>query len=158
VATEQYPPEQADDELAAVRGQVEALSEQIRTLLILTEDPAAPGTDETWHSLGSPSATNFTSNHGRYRMTAEGQVEFDIQLTAAAGGGTSGIYTYANTLPIAYRPSSDRFYPVACQGTWLGAGIRFPGLKVFADGHVDVHLPGASASGTSGANIRMPLD
>ena len=159
MATEQYPPEQADDELAAVRGQVEMLNERIRTNLILAEDPDTPGQDETWQSLGSPSATNFTSDHGRYRMTAEGEVEFDIALTGNTNGGTQGVYTYANTLLAAYRPAIDRFFPLGAQGTWVGTSTRSPGLLVTAAGVVSVGLPSLGSSGNkAGGNIRMPLD
>jgi hypothetical protein len=121
-------------------------------------DPVNGG-PETWHSLGSPSATNFTSNHGRYRMTADGTVEFDIVLTGGTGGGTQGTYTYANTLPTAYRPALDRFFPLGAQGAWIAAGGRFPGLKVNADGSVNLHMPSMGFSGNiAGGTFRMMLD
>ena len=115
-------------------------------------------TPETWHSLGASGATGFTDVKNSYRRNVFNEVEFDIQLTAGGGGGTAGIYTYANTLPAAYRPTVNRAYPLGVQGTWLAAGARFPILKVFTTGQVDIHLPAASASGNTGGLPVMPLD
>lgn len=131
----------------------------INTALPITA--LAPGatstTAETWHSLGSPGATGYTSVHGRYRMTPMGEVEFDIQLVDA-GTGTAGIYSYANTLPSAYRPSIDRYYPIGVQGTNLGAS-RAPGLRIQTTGAVAVMLPTIGVAGNLvGGTAIMPLD
>lgn len=76
------------------------------------QDPAN-GLRETWHSLGSPSATGWASQHGRYRMTPEGETEMDINLT---GSGSTGTFNYANALAAAYRPSIKRVHNLGMEG------------------------------------------
>lgn len=123
---------------------------------IATTAPGTFDTTETWHSLGSPSATGFSSDYGRYRMTPEGEVEFDIQLSSA-GGGTGGTYTYANTLPTAYRPVNIRVYPL-CRTDTAPGGQFFPCLQVHASGAVQIQVPGIAAGNQVGGQAFMPLD
>ena len=110
---------------------------------------------EDWHTLGTPSATGYSSVRGRYKMLATGEVEFDIQLTATGGAVTAGSYTYANTLPTAYRPSIDRQLALGNSGTG-GQGCS---LAVLTSGSVlvvvDATTPGHARVGGS---PRMPLD
>lgn len=120
-------------------------------------EPGTVDTPESWHSLGSPSATGFSSGHGRYRMSPEGEVEFDIQLSTGGGAGTAGTYTYANTLPSAYQPANIRVYPLARTDT-VGAGSNFPCLIIHASGQVQIQLPGVAANNQAGGQAFMPLD
>lgn len=120
-----------------------------------TATPTAPATAETWHALGSPSATGFTSNIGQYRITAEGETEVDVKLTANAGGGTAGTYTYANTLPAAYRPPANRIYPLGFNQT-LASGVSCA-LIVNSAGTVQVKLAALTAATITGTTARVPL-
>ena len=63
-----------------------------------------PTAVETWHTLGS-FGNGWTSNHGRYRRTAENELQLDISLTSS---GTAGTFTWPNTMPAAYRPAFVR--------------------------------------------------
>ena len=115
-----------------------------------------PATAETWHSLGSPSATGYTSNIGQYRLLPDGDTEIDVQLTAGGGGGTAGTYTYANSLPAGYRPPVNRFYGLGWDST-VTAGMSFPVLIVDASGTVQVKVPALAAAVVVGGTIRVPL-
>lgn len=121
-----------------------------------TPTPTAPATAETWHSLGSPSATGFTSNIAQYTYTAEGETEIDVKLTANAGGGTAGTYSYANTLPAAYRPPTTRIYPLGFNQT-LASGVS-NALIVNSSGVVQVKLAALSAATIVGTTVRVPLN
>lgn len=121
-----------------------------------TGTTSTPATAETWHSLGSPSATGFTSNVGQYRLTAEGETEIDVNLTANVGGGTAGTYSYATTLPAAYRPPTTRIYPLGFNQT-LASGVSCA-LIVKSTGEVDVKLAALSAGTIAGTTARVPLN
>lgn len=78
---------------------------------ILAQDPANPGSFEPWHSLGNyPSGT---TTRGRYRLTNQGDLQIDINLTGTPASGTSN---FPNTLPAAYRPNVTKRIP-GTQGT-----------------------------------------
>ena len=113
------------------------------------QDPATSLPDG-WNSLGSPSATGYTSDHGRYRFTPTGEVEFDILLHGTAGNGTAGTYTYANTLPAAYRPAVTRAYPLGSTGSVFGGSVA-----VSTAGVVSI---GVAAVARLGNVFTMPLD
>jgi hypothetical protein len=115
------------------------------------------GGAETWHTLGSPSATGYTTGHGRYRMSPEGETEFDIVLTANGGGGTAGTYTFANTLPAAYQPATNRSYPLGYNGT-ITAGQNFPALRITTAGAVILQIPALPATTVITGTVYMPLD
>lgn len=117
---------------------------------------ATPAAAETWHSLGSPSATGFTSNIGQYRLTAEGETEIDVKLTANGGGGTAGTYSYANTMPAAYRPPTTRIYPLGFNAT-LASGVS-NALIVNSTGIVQVKLAALPAATIVGTSVRVPLN
>lgn len=74
----------------------------------LATDPVNPTNLEGWHTLG-PFGNGWSSNHGRYRLTAAGELEIDISLTSGSGSGTS--LAWPNTLPPAYRPAFVRRIP-----------------------------------------------
>lgn len=126
---------------------------------VTAADPAGTTTltAETWHSLGSPSATGFTSNIAQYRMTAEGETAIDVKLTANAGGGTAGTYSYANTLPAAYRPPTTRIYPLGWNSTMV-AGAASNALIVNSTGIVQVKLNALVAATIAGTTVRVPLN
>lgn len=118
---------------------------------------ATPATAETWHSLGSPTATGFTSNIGQYRLTAEGETEIDVKLTANAGGGTAGTYSYANTLPAAYRTPTTRIYPLGFNSTYVSAAAA-NALIVNSSGVVQVKVSALVAATIAGTTVRVPLN
>jgi hypothetical protein len=159
VAAEDYTLEEAEDHIADLRGQLDKMGEIITVGSIVVQGNAGPlgnglaSGPDTWQTLGSPSATGYTSDHGRYRFALDGEVEFDIALHGTSGAGTAGTYTYANTLPAAYRPALDRVYPLANSGS--GAGAQDSHLNVNASGSVQLVL---GAHTTIGGCARMPLD
>jgi hypothetical protein len=183
MATETFSLEHAEDLIADLRGQVDKLSEILATGTLTASTSAtlpdgsvwtaaglamgatpAPtsqvATADAWHSLGSPSATGYTSNHGRYRMSVDGDVEFDITLVANVGGGTAGNYAYANTLLASpnYRPAFKRAYPIAFNDATSTTGGNFPCLVVDTTGQVNIRIGGYPAGVVVGGNPRMPLD
>lgn len=118
-------------------------------------------TAETWQSLGSPSATGYNTLAQRYRMTPEGECEIDISLVAAAGGGTAGTYTYANTLGSSYQfsGSNTRAYPL---GYNSAAALSPASLLVDpsgsgSPGRVRIILPALPATTSIGNTFCMPL-
>jgi hypothetical protein len=113
---------------------------------IIIDDPVAgPGTPETWHSLGT--LANFTVNRAEYRLTPSGETEmyFDLTSTAASAGTT----TFSVTLPVAYRPSSLKFYPLAWTKT-IAAGDSPPRVVVASAGGVSIVTTPAVVSGIGG--------
>jgi len=114
---------------------------------------------ESWHSLGAVAATGYTSNLANYRITNDDETEFDIELTANAGGGTAGNYAYANALPsspVNYRPLTARSFPLGYNGT-VTAGQNNPCLRVSTAGVVQITLPALPANTVLSAAVRMPL-
>lgn len=72
---------------------------------------SSPATAETWHSLGAyPSGT---TTRGQYRLTSEGKLELDINLTGTPASGTS---SFPNTMPASYQPAVTKRIP-ATQGS-----------------------------------------
>ncbi|MGH3400621.1 MAG: hypothetical protein ACRDPO_38660, partial [Streptosporangiaceae bacterium] len=116
------------------------------------------GAPEVWHTLGTPGITGWTSNHGRYRMTPEGEVEFDITLTSNGVAHASSNTVYPDTLPAAYQPAFNRVYPLSLDST-ITAGDPYPRLYITTGGAVKISIPSVGASVTDiGGNIRMTLD
>lgn len=101
---------------------------------------------DTWNSLGSPSAIGWTTDHGRWRVCADGDIEFDIHLSGTSGSGLPGTYTFANTLPAGQRPGINRHYPLTATGT-ISAGDNYPRLFVSTAGSVQIVVPAATAVG-----------
>ena len=80
-----------------------AFSDDISAFNITALQPGSnPTALETWHTLG-PIGNGWTTNHGRYRRTAENEIQLDVSLTAG-GSPTYGNITWPNTMPAAYRP------------------------------------------------------
>ena len=123
------------------------------TIAAFDPNVAAHTQAETWHSLGSPGITNFTSDHGRYRLSANGDIEFDI-VGHATGSVTAGLYAYANTLPSFYRPAVARSYAA---GLPRGAGVP---ARIFVQtgGTVSLDIPALSSGNVVGCSAFMPLD
>jgi len=112
-----------------------------------------PLVTDTWHSLGGPGITNLTSDHGRYRFSPNGDVEFDI-AAHATGAVTAGLYPYPNTLPSAYRPAVSRSYAVG-----LPHGSGGPArIFVQTSGTVSLDIPALSSGNVIGCSAFMPLD
>lgn len=126
---------------------------------VTAADPASTTVlvPETWTTLGSPSATGFTSNIAQYRMTAEGETQIDVKLTAGGSGGTAGTYTYAATLPAPYRPPTTRIYPLGWNSTMV-AGAASNALIVNSSGTVQVKLNALAAATIVGTTVRVPLN
>lgn len=124
---------------------------------------ATPAVAETWQQLGTGLGATWTVNQTRYRMSAEFEVMIDIAINAQAGGGATGTFTFANSLPPAYQFQGNysRAYPLGYNGTITaaqdfpcllidGAGATFPG-------RVRIVLPALPATSNVGGAIRIPL-
>jgi hypothetical protein len=155
---EPYTLEQAEDDITALRGQVDRLSEVLPGGLIfivggalVAADPVNGG-PETWHSLGSLGA-HYTIQAGRYRLTIDNQVELDVEVTG--DGAQAGNTQFANALPAAYRPLTGRHPPMG--GTRnVTAGDLWPRLSVSSAGAVQVIDAGTADNW--GINVSIPLD
>lgn len=129
---------------------------------------AAPeGIPETWHTLGSPGTTGCTVNVARYRLTALGECEIDISLSAGAAGSTAGLYTWSVALPTGYQfPSGgagaySRAYAMGWGGTTAAgdntAILQIDGAGTGNPGRVRMQLP-AKPSGTQfSITAQIPL-
>lgn len=82
--------------------------------IVAVQPGSNPAVVETWHSLGN--YTSGTTTRGRYRLTAEGELEIDVNLT---GTPTAGAGSFANTMPASYRPAVTK-RGVITQGGTLG--------------------------------------
>jgi hypothetical protein len=103
---------------------------------------------ETWHTLG-PIGNGWTTNHGRYRRTAENEIQLDVSLTAG-GSPTYGTLTWPNTMPAAYRPIVVRRLAGVPSG---GAACH---STINTNGTVSSNIP--SPAGTFDCCGRVPLD
>lgn len=107
---------------------------------------------DIWNTLGGQAAggpTGWTVDHGRYRMTPEGEVEIDIMLHSTTTGN-AGTIGFNNNLGAAYQPAIDRIYPLGVNSTSVTAFVH-----VTTAGVVTLIVPSATKLG---CNIRMPLD
>lgn len=105
---------------------------------------SSPVIPETWHSLGNyPSGT---TTRGRYRLTAEGELEVDISLT---GTPASGANSFPNTMPAAYRPAVTKRL-IIVQGGTLGI------CTINTTGIVGLSI-GAGGSATADVSGRVEL-
>ena len=123
----------------------------------VTVSRSAAAQVETWKSLGSITATGFTSNIGQYRLLPDGDLEVDVKLTANAGGGTAGVYSYGTTLAAPYRPPTTRIYPLGWNSTMV-AGAATNALIVNSTGVVQVKLNALVAATIAGTTARVPLN
>jgi hypothetical protein len=120
--------------------------------------------DETWHALGTAGSTGCTLNQGRYRLTADGETEIDIALTAGAGGSTAGTYTWSNTLPSGYQFTGNfsRAYNMGYVDP-ITAGVENPAIVVDgagtgAPGRVRMFLPAFGAGTLFTVTVRIPTN
>jgi hypothetical protein len=139
------------DSGTTVLGQIAAVSPT------QTTSPTNPAIVEPWNSLGSITATGFTANIGQYKFTTEGETEIDVKLTAKAGGGTAGVYSYGTTMPAVYRPPTTRIYPLGWNSTMV-AGAASNALIVNSTGVVQVKLNALVAATIVGTTVRVPLN
>lgn len=124
---------------------------------------ASPAVAETWQQLGTGLGATWTVNQTRYRMSAEFECLIDIAINAQAGGGATGTFTFANSLPPAYQfvGNYSRSYPLGYNGT-IAAGQDFPSLLIDGagttfPGRVRAVLPALPATTNVGGEIRIPL-
>jgi hypothetical protein len=109
---------------------------------------SSPVALETWHTLGS-FGNGWTSNHGRYRRTAENEIQLDVSLTAG-GSPSYGTFTWPNTMPAAYRPTFvRRLAGVPSAGSACHSTIN-------TNGTISSTIP--SPAGTFDCCGRVPLD
>lgn len=161
--TTPYSLEQAEEDIAELRGLVDKTSEIIQTVTLTATGPvtATGGTatvpslieTDTWHSLGT--LANYTVTLGRYRLTVDNCVELDIEVSTTGTNAASP--AFSNTLPAAYRPLNDRRLPLATTKT-TAAGDNPSRLFVQSStGSVQV-VQTASSSANLGCCVRIPLD
>jgi hypothetical protein len=152
---EPYTQEQAEENIGRLRGDLDRIYEHLQTNRVIAEDPASPGVDESWHSLGALGAGgHFTVTLARYRMTTDNCIELDIKV---AGDGAQGSpVTFANTLPAAYRPATTHdTLPVGTTKAVTGGDV-WNRLTVDTAGNVTLINNGAAV--TYATCIRVPLD
>lgn len=113
-------------------------------------DPVA-GTIEGWHDLGSLGVSGISFTQARYRLTPDGEVEFDLN-GSASGTVTASAANFANTLPSAYRPANTRQYPVAFGASDVGR------LEVQTGGTVRLNFPNLASGNIIGCGFHMPRD
>lgn len=158
---EQFTLEQAEDEVGALRGQVTLMGEyQTVGGLTLNGIAGALGTGlitgaDGWHSLGA--LTGCTVNNGRYKLAAaDNMLIVDVEVNVS--GVNLNPAVFANTLPAAYRPLTNRHLPLSISRAQT-AGEPFPRLEVLTTGTVQIRL-NAGIAGTPdlGVTAYVPLD
>lgn len=117
---------------------------------------------ESWNTLGALSGTgsaNLTINAGRYRVTAQGECEIDIVLTATGTTTAGGNITFATTLPSAYRftTGTQRSYPVGFNGA-VTTATNTATLRVSSGGVVALELPSVPVNTVISVTQHIPLD
>jgi hypothetical protein len=148
-----YTLEQAEDAIGGLRGDLDRIYEHLQTNRVIAEDPASPGVDESWHSLGALGA-HYTVVLGRYRLTTDNCVELDISVNGDGAQATS--VTFANTLPAAYRPATTHDKLPMGTGHAVTGGDIWPILKVDTAGNVVVTNQGTAHNYS--CVVRVPLD
>jgi hypothetical protein len=129
----------------------------VNSLLPLSaEHPGSPGTQETWQTLGSPGLTNWASDHGRYRITTEGNLRIQCVLHATAAAASQAS-TYANSLPPAYQPAFAHVMTLGYNTNVVSAD-RWPRVVVTTTGPVNISLPALPNATQVGATMDIPLD
>lgn len=145
--------EQLEDQLSDLSGEVQRNYDHFRCIRVIAQNPAAPGTDESWHSLGALGA-HYTVTLGRYRLTTDNCVELDIQVSGDGLQATS--VAFANTLPAAYTPATAHTRLPMGTDRAVTAGDLWPRLNVDAAGGVTV-INGGTAN-IFACCVRVPLD
>jgi hypothetical protein len=111
-------------------------------------------TDDTWHTLGALGA-HYTVVLGRYKLSDNGLfLELDIQVNG--DGLQANSVTFANTLPLAYRPATSHVKLPMGTGRAVTAGDTWPILDVTSAGAVTV--TNAGTAHTYAFSGRIPLD
>ena len=153
-----FDPDQLHDEIAELRGLVDRLTEVIGTGGLIQVNGTFVATDpvnggpETWHTLGT--LTGYTVVYGRYRMTAEGEIELDCQATASTNATTQA---WSVTLPVAYRPATIRRADLEGGRAQVTTEV-FPHITVDTTGVVNFIVQQANLSVTFEFNGTFPLD
>jgi hypothetical protein len=150
-----YTLEQAEDDIAKLRGDLDRIFEHLQTNLIVAESPTSPGVDETWHDLGALGVTNLTVNHHRYRLEPDGVVTIDVDAHATNTIGASNA-SFPTTLAASYRPANFRVYVLARQ-TGAGSGTTAI-VSITTGGTVNLAWPALVNGDDIGGTIRMPVD
>lgn len=113
-----YTLEQVEDDLSELRGQVDAMGEQITVGSISISGTAGTnGTGEitidSWHSF-TPGAswTIPTGGFAQYRLTPENELQISAVIQAPTGSTVNNVTI--TTFPAGYRPTSTHGFPVGC--------------------------------------------
>jgi hypothetical protein len=121
-------------------------------VMVAQQPGAIAATPEVWHSLGT--LANYTVNRGRFRLTPQGETEFDIDVTST--GANAAVTSFSVTIPAAYRPAAQRFWPMASTKA-IAAGDSPPRALVSSAGVVSV-VQTASVSNQLSAMQQVVLD
>ena len=157
MATESYSLEQAEDDIAQVRGE---LSQKEENLTITGQLTATCGTvsvptlitTDTWTDTGTMATGWSKTGYFKYTLLNNGWVGVAAKLTSDGtnnGDGTT-ILVAANGLPSAYRPATNKLMPAYCNSQKIAAGSNneSAGLSFITDGSVQC-FGIAATSGTS---------
>lgn len=110
-------------------------------------------TEHSWQSLGS--LAGYTVNIGRYRLTDDNCVEFDIDIGANGSNATAVSFNNA-PLPPLYHPQVGRRIAMGTNRT-IFAGDPWPRLFFNTSGDVQVNQA-ANNNANLSCNARIPLD
>lgn len=173
--------EQAEDEIAEIRGQVDLMSEIVTTSDVQTATLEATGAasvggtlavtgavtatggtqavptllhTDTWQSLGS-SGLAGASGTARYRLTIENELQISIHLSFTAGPTSA---TFANALPAGYIPPANN--TLGGNPFSSNAGAPVAGMRMAVNSGTGVvqllNIPGAASA--VGIDVKIPLD
>lgn len=117
---------------------------------VYASEPGSPGTQETWHTFSSLSAS-WTGTL-QYRLTTEGEVE--MRSVGALGAGTLTNGTQIATMPTGYVPTNQGQVPVIISAVGAGsaAAAVTPYLVIQTSGAVEVENMATQVP----TNVRVP--
>ncbi len=159
-----YTLEQAEEDVADLRGQVDALDEyaEIGTLVVLVAETAivpgtstSPATQETWHSF-APLSSSWTvpgSGFSSYRITPMNELQISAWIKAP--NGSQNNVTIA-TFPVGYRPLSTHGFPIGADIANNSAG-NSSCLMTITSGGV-MQSGGVGALSNVYIEAKIPLD
>lgn len=157
-----YTLEQAETDIATLRGQVQLMGEYLAVGSVVIDARAGSnGTGEitidTWHSFTPGNSwTVPTGGFAQYRLTPTNELQISAQLNGPSGSTVNGVTIV--TFPAAYRPVSTHWFPVTTN-LYPSSNTSTPRMSIDSTGALQAQgVGGNPGSAFVNFEIRIPLD
>ena len=168
MAVDTYTLEQAEEDIAQLRGDVSQKEENLTITGQLTATGGTAGspsliTTDTWHDTGAlQSSWGKGSGYFKYQLLANGMVAVaakDLNCSGATVTDGTTILSAANGLPTGYQPAANHTVPAYADVTRVASGSNneSAALKFVSDGSVQCLGIAAAATLVSCYAI-IPID